>query len=64
MPPLFAFVSQWLPSGATVTALRNAVYFPDHQHLQPIAILATWAIGLFAAMIVVSWRRGVSPGTP
>ena len=28
LPPPFAFVSQWLPSGATVTALRDAVYFP------------------------------------
>src|SRR3954447_16022471 len=64
LPAPFAFVSQWLPSGATVTALRNAVYFPDHQHLHPLVVLATWAIGLFAAMVGVSWRRCVSPGAP
>jgi hypothetical protein len=64
LPPALAFASQWLPSGATVTALRNAVYFPDHQHLHPVVVLALWALGLFAAMIFVSrWRR-TSPGTP
>lgn len=62
LPGPFAFFSQWLPSGATVTALRNAVYFADYQHLQPIAVLATWAIVLFVAMVAVSWRRGTSPG--
>jgi hypothetical protein len=57
LPRPFAFVSQWLPSGATVTALRNAVYFHAYQHAQPIAVLATWAAVLFAAMVVVSRRR-------
>lgn len=64
LPDPFGFLTQWLPSGATVTALRNAVYFPDNQHPRPIAVLATWAIVLFAAMIFVSRRRGVSPGIP
>ena len=36
LPAPFAFVSQWLPSGATVTSLRNAIYFPDYQHARPI----------------------------
>ena len=67
-PPLlplpFAFVSQWLPSGATVTALRDAVYFPAYQHAQPILVLATWATALFTAMVVVSRRLGKSPGNP
>jgi hypothetical protein len=35
LPPPFAFVSQWLPSGATVTALREAVYFAAYQHARP-----------------------------
>jgi hypothetical protein len=63
LPGPFAFVSQWLPSGATVTSLRNAVYFPAWQHIQPIAVLATWAAVLFAAMVVVSHRLGKSPAT-
>jgi hypothetical protein len=62
LPAPFAFVSQWLPSGATVTSLRNAVYFPTWQHLQPIAVLATWAAALFAAMVLTSRGLGTSPG--
>jgi hypothetical protein len=64
LPPPFAFVSQWLPSGATVTALREAVYFPTYQHLHPIVVLASWATVLFAAMVAVSHRLGRSPGDP
>jgi len=63
LPAPFAFVSQWLPSGATVTSLRNAVYFPTYQHVQPIAVLAVWAAALFAAMILVTHKLGKSPGT-
>jgi hypothetical protein len=62
LPPPFAFVSQWLPSGATVTALRDAVYFPANQHIRPIAVLATWATVLLALMLLVSHRLGRSPG--
>jgi hypothetical protein len=62
MPPPFAFVSQWLPSGATVTALREAVYFPNYQHAHPIIVLAAWATALVAAMLVVSHRLDRSPG--
>jgi hypothetical protein len=62
LPPALAFVSQWLPSGATVTALREAVYFPANQHAQAIAVLTTWAMLLFTAMLVVSHLLGRSPG--
>ena len=64
LPGPFAFFSLWLPSGATVTALRNAVYFSDYQHLHPIAVLAMWAVVLFIAMLAVSMRQHTSPGTP
>jgi hypothetical protein len=64
LPRPFAFVSQWLPSGATVTALREAVYFPAYQHAHPIAVLATWAAVLFAAMLLVSHRFRKRPGEP
>jgi hypothetical protein len=56
LPPPFAFVSQWLPSGATVTALRDAVYFHGYQHAQPVAVLAAWATGLFIALLLVPQR--------
>jgi hypothetical protein len=64
LPRPFADISQWLPSGATVTALRNAVYFRDYQHAQPIVVLAAWAAGLFVAMLLVSHRLRRSPGNP
>jgi hypothetical protein len=62
LPRPFAIISQWLPSGATVEALRNAIYFGDYQHVQPVAVAAGWAAALFAAMIGVSHRLGTSPG--
>jgi hypothetical protein len=62
LPRPFAILSQWLPSGATVEALRNAIYFDHYQHIQPIAVSAVWAVALFALMIVVSHRLATSPG--
>ena len=57
LPRPFAIVSQWLPSGATVTALRNAVYFHAYQQAHPLAVLAAWAVVLLAAMITAMQRR-------
>jgi hypothetical protein len=58
LPRPFALVSEWLPSGAAVTSLRNAVYFHPYQHARPIAVLAAWAAASFAAMLLASqWRR-------
>jgi hypothetical protein len=62
LPPPFAFASQWLPSGATVTALRDAIYFPGYEHVRPIAVLMGWAAGLFVVMLAVSQRLRASPG--
>ena len=57
LPQPFAFLSSWLPSGATVTALRNAVYFRHYQHARPIIVLALWAIVLFLAWTLIARRR-------
>jgi hypothetical protein len=57
LPPPFAFFTQWLPSGATVTALRDTIYFGSDQHARPILVLAVWATVLFAAWLLVA--RGV-----
>jgi hypothetical protein len=62
LPPPFAFASQWLPSGATVTALRDAIYFSGYEHVRPIAVLMGWAAGLFVVMLAVSQRLRASPG--
>ena len=60
LPHPFALVSQWLPSGATVTALRNAVYFNDYQQARPILVLAAWSAVLFAGMMVASRRSSAT----
>jgi hypothetical protein len=61
LPPPLAIVSEWLPSGATVTAIREAVYFQGGQHVLPFAVLAVWAATWLGLMLVVSRRRGTSP---
>lgn len=43
LPWFFRFIGQWLPPGAAVSALRNAVYFPGSQHGMPIIVLVVWA---------------------
>jgi hypothetical protein len=62
LPSLFGTISPWMPSGATVTALRAAIYFPSYQHVHPVAVLAVWAVVCLGAMLVVSHRRRTSPG--
>jgi hypothetical protein len=64
LPSLFGIVSQWLPSGVTVTALRDAIYFPTYQHVRPVAVLVVWAAACLGAMVVLSHRRRTSPGIP
>jgi hypothetical protein len=64
LPGLLALLSQWLPSGATVAALRNTVYFHSAQQVRPLAVLAVWAIATLAGMLFLSHRRRASPGIP
>ncbi|MDQ1677524.1 MAG: hypothetical protein QOC93_2668 [Actinomycetota bacterium] len=62
LPHAYGTVSQWLPSGATVTALRDAIYFHSDQHVQPVAVLGVWAVTWLCTMLFVSHRRRTSPG--
>ena len=57
LPQPFAFLSEWLPSGVTVSALRNAIYFRDYQHARPFVVLGVWAAGLFIAWVLLARRR-------
>jgi hypothetical protein len=57
LPPPFAFLSRWLPSGATVASLRDAIYFRSYQHALPLAVLAVWGLALFAAWLLVARGR-------
>jgi hypothetical protein len=57
LPQPFAFLSNWLPSGATVTAIRDAVYFRHYQHVHPVVVLAIWALVTFTAWLVIAGGR-------
>jgi uncharacterized phage infection (PIP) family protein YhgE len=54
LPQPFAILSQWLPSGAAVGSLRNAIYFRSYQHSRPLVVLAVWAFGLFVFWQIVA----------
>jgi hypothetical protein len=57
LPQPFAILSQWLPSGAAVGSLRNAIYFRDYQHARPLVVLGVWAFGLFIWWQIVARRK-------
>ncbi len=61
LPQPFAFLSRWLPSGATVNALRDAIYFRDYQLARPFVVLGVWAAGLFIAWVLLARRREARP---
>ena len=63
LPQPFALLSQWLPSGATVSSLRNAIYFQHSQLARPLLVLGVWGTGLFLAWILLA-RRRQAPAAP
>ncbi|HWE11286.1 MAG TPA: hypothetical protein VG325_18195 [Solirubrobacteraceae bacterium] len=61
LPVFYRFVGRFLPNGATVETIRNAVYFTHHQHLEPILVEAAWIIGAFAVLMLAARIRGRTP---
>jgi hypothetical protein len=61
LPAFYRFVGRFLPNGATVETIRNAVYFTDHQHLEPILVEAAWITSALALLLVAARRRGRTP---
>lgn len=58
LPVVYRQVSQWLPPGAALTAVRNAVYFQGHALLRPTLTLAGWAAaGLVVGVVAAAARR-------
>jgi hypothetical protein len=51
-PGFYRAVSQLLPNGAAVTALRNEVYFGGTHSLGAVVVLLSWAIGGIVALLV------------
>jgi hypothetical protein len=62
LPPFYAFVGRYMPNGATVEIVRNAVYFRHYQHLGPIIVEAAWLVATFIAFIVMTRVKGSGPG--
>ncbi|MGI4893603.1 MAG: hypothetical protein ACRYF3_00645 [Janthinobacterium lividum] len=61
LPQPFGFLHRWLPSGATVSALRSAAYFPDTERWGPRLVLLAWAVLTMGALVVVCRFKRTSP---
>jgi hypothetical protein len=64
LPPFFAFVGAFLPTGATVETIRSAVYFTDAQHVQPMLVETVWLVCGVAALLASTRLVGRLPGRP
>ncbi len=61
LPQPFAFLNHALPSGATVSAIHAATYFPDNQRSLPFVVLGVWLVACLAALIFFARKLGRSP---
>lgn len=63
LPPVLAAIGRFLPTGATVSILRDTTYFAAFPHALPYIVLVTWAV-----VTTVGWallrRRRVGTGIP
>ncbi|GGY12386.1 ABC transporter permease [Streptomyces hiroshimensis] len=55
LPSLLGEIGRWLPPGASVNAQHTAVYFRQHQHFFPFAVLIAWAA--LSCAIFWTWRH-------
>ncbi|KAA0108441.1 DUF3533 domain-containing protein [Mycolicibacterium sp. P1-5] len=61
LPQPFAFLNHALPSGAAVSAIHAATYFPHNQRPLPILVLGLWLVISLGALIVASRTLRRSP---
>ncbi len=61
LPQPFAFFNHALPSGATVSAIHAATYFPHNQRPLPFIVLGLWLVVSLSALIVASRTLRRSP---
>lgn len=62
LPSPFGAIGRWLPPGGSVNAQHTAVYFPEHQHVQPYLALGGWA--LVSCTVFWFWRHRHPGGRP
>ncbi len=61
LPDFYTTISQALPSGSALTAVRNAVYFGGANTLAPILVLIAWALsGLLGEIVAAGVHRARS----
>ena len=63
LPAFYRFVGRFLPNGAIVETIRNAVYFTHYQHLAPILVEAAWITGALVLLLIAAASRHRTPGT-
>ncbi|MCW2688254.1 MAG: rane protein [Mycobacterium sp.] len=61
LPQPFAFLHSALPTGAAVSAIQAATYFPHHQPRLPFVVLGAWLCVTLAALVVSSRATHRSP---
>ncbi|MCU1407300.1 MAG: hypothetical protein JWQ43_3603 [Glaciihabitans sp.] len=57
LPPFYEFVGRWLPTGVTVSAVRDLTYFPAHVHAEPFVVLVVWMVAVTVLYVVIRLRR-------
>ena len=62
LPAFYRFVGRFLPNGATVETVRNAVYFRHSQKLEPIIVEAAWIVCSLLTVLLAAELRGQTPG--
>lgn len=61
LPQPFAVLNHALPSGAAVSAIHTATYFPHDQRLLPFGVLAAWFVATLVGLVVCSRALKRSP---
>jgi hypothetical protein len=61
LPVYDRVLARLMPNAATVETIRNAVYFRDAQHLEPLLVQAVWLIGTLAAFLLATRATGRLP---
>lgn len=61
LPAFYRFIGRFLPNGATVETIRNAVYFRHDQQLEPIIVEATWFVCTLGALLLAARLGGRKP---
>jgi hypothetical protein len=63
LPPVLAVIGRFLPTGATVSILRDTTYFADFPHVTPYVVLMVWAVVTTTAWVLLR-RHRVGTGVP